>query len=109
MAVAGLGDAAASWGELEEINGVKENVRIAASSGAKALLGQKIVDIALDDLNCAKSAAEGASLGVFTYQGQKAEKSRSPVAKVSLADGADGADAWRAGLVLGNAQNFART
>lgn len=109
VAVAGLGDAAAAWGELEEINGVKENVRIAAASGAKALLGNKITDIAVEDMNCAQSAAEGASLGVFTYQGQKAEAKKSPLAKLSLADGADGADAWRSGLVLGSAQNFSRT
>lgn len=84
-------------------------MRIAAASGAKALLGNKIVDIALDDLNCAKSAAEGAALGVFTYQDQKAEAKRLPTAKLSLADGADGADAWGRGMVLANAQNFSRT
>lgn len=94
---------------MEEINGVKENVRIAAACGAKALLGQKIVDIAVEDLNCAQSAAEGAVLGSFTYQGQKAEAKRSPMAKLRLADGADGEAAWQNGFILGNSQNFART
>ena len=31
VAVAGLGDPTGAWNELEEINGAKENVRIAAA------------------------------------------------------------------------------
>lgn len=73
------------------------------------MLSNKITDISVDDLNCAKSAAEGATLGVFTYQDQKLESKKSPIAKLSLAEGADGADAWRTGQVLANSQNFSRT
>lgn len=73
------------------------------------MLAYKITDISVDDLNCAKSAAEGATLGVFTYQDQKEESKKAPTAKLSLADGADGLDAWRTGQVLANSQNFART
>lgn len=73
------------------------------------MLGQKITSIDVEDLECAKSAAEGAALGVFTYQGQKAEEKKSPTATVGLATGANGAAEWARGLVLANAQNWART
>ncbi|KAG4074890.1 hypothetical protein HA402_009315 [Bradysia odoriphaga] len=108
VAVAGLGDAA-SWSELDEINGVKENVRIAAAAGTKALLSEKITNISVEDLNCAKSAAEGAVLGSFKYQGQKSPTKRSPTATISLADGANGLNEWNAGFVLANTQNWSRT
>ncbi|XP_037048700.1 cytosol aminopeptidase-like isoform X2 [Bradysia coprophila] len=108
VAVAGLGDAA-SWSELDEINGVKENVRIAAAAGTKALLSEKITNISVEDLNCAKSAAEGAVLGAFKYQGQKFPAKRSPTATISLADGANGLNEWNAGFILANTQNWSRT
>lgn len=73
------------------------------------MLSNKITDISVDDLNCAKSAAEGATLGVFTYQDQKLDSKKLPIAKLSLADGAEGLDAWRAGQVLASSQNFSRT
>lgn len=79
------------------------------TGGAKALLSNKITDISVDDLNCAKSAAEGATLGVFTYQDQKLEAKKLPNATLSLADGADGLDAWRTGQILASSQNFSRT
>lgn len=77
--------------------------------GAKALLGNKITNIHVEDLECAKSAAEGSVLGVFTYQGQKSVDKRSPTATVSLAPGSDGAAEWARGLVLANTQNWSRT
>lgn len=137
VAVAGLGDATATgWCDLEEINGIRENVRIAAASnvtinfsigklvfffylywsnyfpdGAKALLGQKITNIDVESLGCAKSAAEGAVLGVFTYQGQKCADKKSPVATVCLAPDveSDCGSQWIEGSVLANAQNWSRT
>lgn len=73
------------------------------------MLSQKITNIDVEDLECAKSAAEGAALGVFTYQGQKSEDKKSPTATVGLAAGAIGTSEWARGLVLANAQNWART
>lgn len=77
--------------------------------GANALLANKITNIEVESLDCAKSAAEGAGLGVFTYQGQKATDKRLPTATLSLANGADGSAEWAEGTVLANAQNWART
>ena len=77
-------------------------------AGAKALLAQKITEIHVEDLNNAKSAAEGAVLGVFKYEGQKSADKKSPIANISLAEGAGGATEWNEGLVLANSQNWAR-
>lgn len=77
--------------------------------GAKALLANKITNIEVESLDCAKSAAEGAGLGVFTYQGQKSIEKRLPTATITLAKGADGGTEWAEGSVLANAQNWART
>lgn len=79
------------------------------AAGAKALLSEKVTNIFVEDLNCAQSAAEGAVLGVFKYQGQKSQSKRSPTATVALADGANGANDWNTGFVLANTQNWSRT
>lgn len=78
-------------------------------AGAKALLSEKVTNIFVEDLNCAQSAAEGATLGVFKYQGQKSQSKRSPTATVNLADGANGASEWNTGFILANTQNWSRT
>lgn len=70
-------------------------------------MSEKVTNIFVEDFNCAQSAAEGAVLGVFKYQGQKTK--RSPTATVSLADGANGSNDWNTGFVLANTQNWSRT
>lgn len=72
-------------------------------------LSEKVTNIFVEDLNCAKSAAEGAVLGVFKYQGQKSQSKRSPTATIALAEGANGSNEWNAGFILANTQNWSRT
>lgn len=79
------------------------------TGGAKALLDLKIANIFVEDMGCAKSAAEGAVLGVFTFQDYKSKDKKTPTAVVNLAPGADGAHAWNTGYVLATSQNWART
>lgn len=107
MAVAGLGDAS-KWDELDEINGAKENVRIAASSGVKALTACKIGRIEVEDLEDAKAAAEGALLANYKFQEFKAKDKQTTLPAVSLAENADGGEQWEQGWILGQAQNWAR-
>lgn len=77
------------------------------------MLGQKITNIDVESLGCAKSAAEGAVLGCFTYQGQKNVEKQVPLATVCLApdDNGDGCSStqWTEGSVLANTQNWSRT
>lgn len=105
VSVAGLGNSS-TWTELDEINGAKENVRVASAIGARALLDQGITQIDVEDFECAQSAAEGAVLGVFKYQDCKSKK--SPDATLNLASDSGNRDDWTKGTILANAQNWAR-
>lgn len=78
------------------------------SAGAKSLLSNKITDIEVEDLGCAQSAAEGATLGLYKYQASKAADKRTPEGNVRLAEGASGQGEWVAGASLANSQNWAR-
>ena len=77
-------------------------------AGAKGLLSNKVTDIEVENLGCAQSAAEGAVLGVYKYQAQKAAEKCSPTASVNLAEGDEGRDEWNLGKQLANSQNWAR-
>lgn len=102
-----MGDAS-KWDALEEINGVKENIRIAASSGAKSLLDLKVKDIEVEDFGDAKTAAEGAVLGTWKYQALKCKDKQSTQASVKLAEGANGQSDWKTGDILARSQNWVR-
>lgn len=86
---------------------MKENIRIAASNGAKALLGLKIKDIDVEDFGDAKAAAEGAILGSWKYQALKTEK-LAPQANLNLVEGASGESEWETGKILAQTQNWVR-
>lgn len=93
---------------MECLNTRKENVRIAAAVGAKALLNENITNIFVEDFMCPQSAAEGATLGVYKYQGQKSDRKRTPVPQLSLAESENGLRKWIKGYILGNTQNWVR-
>ncbi|XP_055547539.1 cytosol aminopeptidase-like isoform X2 [Wyeomyia smithii] len=107
VAVAGLGDAS-KWDELDEINGAKENIRIAASAGLKALASCKIGHIEVEDFEDAHAAAEGALLSNYKFQVYKNKEKQTQLPDVSLAESADGREQWAKGATLANAQNWAR-
>ncbi|XP_053694078.1 cytosol aminopeptidase-like isoform X2 [Sabethes cyaneus] len=107
VAVAGLGDAS-SWDELDEINGSKESVRIAASAGLKALSSCKIGHIEVEDFEDAQAAAEGALLSNYKFQAYKNKEKQTQLPAVSLAESADGSEKWKQGVAVANAQNWAR-
>lgn len=135
VSVAGLGNGEEDWDSLEEIDGVKENVRIAAAgkidahsslpngshinshkwvslafivAGASALLSNKITDIDVEDFGCARSAAEGAVLGGYKYQELKAADKRKPEATFKFVGNADRSSDWDHGKRLAENQNWAR-
>jgi cytosol aminopeptidase len=107
VVVTGLGDAS-KWDVCDEINGTKENARIAAAAGTKALMGLKFDQVYLEDLGSAQSAAEGAGLSAFKFQELKAADKKVTFPTLSLAEGAVGPEDFQRGLILANAQNWAR-
>lgn len=108
VAVAGLGDAT-TWDVCDGLNGAKENVRIAAGAGVKALASQKVSQIEIEDLEDAQSAAEGAVLGAYKFQSYKWQAKRSAETSVSLvADSTADKEAWKRGEVVAQSQNWSR-
>lgn len=107
VAVAGLGDPS-KWDELDEINGTKENIRIAASAGLKALSSCKIGRIEVEDFEDAHAAAEGALLSNYKFQAYKNKEKQTELPAVSLAESADGSEKWEQGAIVAFAQNWAR-
>lgn len=75
----------------------------------KALTANKVLNIEVDDLGSAKSAAEGAYLGTYKYQQFRASEKVKPMPKVQLAAGANGERDWKLGKSLAESQNWART
>uniref|UniRef100_A0A1I8JVR5 Cytosol aminopeptidase n=1 Tax=Anopheles quadriannulatus TaxID=34691 RepID=A0A1I8JVR5_ANOQN len=107
VAVAGLGDAS-KWDELDEIDGAKENVRIAAAAGVRALSANKIAEIAVEDMEHPQQAAEGATLANYKFQAFKSKEKQTPLPAVSFAEDASGKADWDRGVIIAEAQNFAR-
>lgn len=93
---------------VECLNTRKESVRVAAAVGAKALLKENITNIFVEDFMCPQSAAEGATLGVYKYQGQKSLKKRKPIPNLRLVDSENDVRKWVKGYILGNTQNWVR-
>lgn len=93
---------------MECLNTTKENIRVAAAVGAKALLKENITNIFVEDFNCPQSAAEGATLGLYKYQGQKSPRKRKPIPNLSLVESENDVRKWIKGFILGNTQNWVR-
>ncbi|KAK9301667.1 hypothetical protein QLX08_006084 [Tetragonisca angustula] len=107
IAVVGLGKKNLGINQLEEIHEGKENIRIAAAAGCRALDAVEIKDIQLETLGDAEAAAEGAALSTWFYQGSKNKEKQKVLPKVSLY-GQEGETQWRIGNIKAQAQNWAR-
>ncbi|XP_077992292.1 cytosol aminopeptidase-like [Glandiceps talaboti] len=108
VAVVGLGKQSAGINELEEINESKENIRTAAAVGARQLRDVGIKHIEIDPCTDPQAAAEGASLGLFSYDELKDESKRKPKVEIALHGNQDSLDKWQKGMIVGDCQNFAR-
>ncbi|XP_066588327.1 cytosol aminopeptidase-like isoform X3 [Prorops nasuta] len=107
IAVVGLGKPSVGINELEEIHEGKENVRLAAAAGCRALSAADIKDISVESLGDAEAAAEGAGLATWLFQEYKNEKKKKTLPKISLY-GDEGQEQWRIGIIKAQAQNWAR-
>ncbi|XP_012257991.2 cytosol aminopeptidase-like isoform X2 [Athalia rosae] len=107
VAVVGLGKPNVGVNELEEIHEGKENVRIAAAAGVRALDAVEIKDIHIEALGDAEAAAEGASLTRWFYQGYKNKEKQKVLPEISYY-GSEGEQDWHKGVIKAEAQNWAR-
>ncbi|XP_015600885.1 cytosol aminopeptidase isoform X2 [Cephus cinctus] len=107
IAVVGLGKPNLGINQLEELHEGKENIRIAAAAGCRALDSVEIKDITLESLGDAEAAAEGAGLTSWFYQEFKNKEKQKTLPKISLYNQED-EEAWRVGTIKALAQNWAR-
>ncbi|XP_006822705.1 cytosol aminopeptidase-like [Saccoglossus kowalevskii] len=84
IAVVSLGKQSAGIDELEEVNESKENIRAASALGARQLRDAGMKQIELDPCTDAQAVAEGATLGLFTFDELKEESKRKPKVNLSL-------------------------
>ncbi|CAH1399930.1 unnamed protein product [Nezara viridula] len=107
LAVAGLGPEDAGYNEAECLEECKENIRIAAGVGARALQDQNIGVIMVEGFSCSEAAAEGAALAVWQYQDLKDKVNWAQESCLELYDDPD-RDGWNSGMEKSAAQNLAR-
>lgn len=107
IGVVGLGEDCAGYVEKECIDQGKENIRVAAGAGARALQALHVNKILLESFGHTESAAEGAALGLWLYKGHKSVNDRQIVTNLDLYDDSDWT-AWQIGLHKASAQNLAR-
>ncbi|XP_014274954.1 cytosol aminopeptidase [Halyomorpha halys] len=107
LAVAGLGPEDAGYNEAECLEECKENIRVAAGVGARALQNQNIGMIMVEGFTCSEAAAEGAALAVWRYQDLKDKINWAQESFIDLYDDPD-RDGWNSGIEKAAAQNLAR-
>ncbi|KAL1122893.1 hypothetical protein AAG570_003218, partial [Ranatra chinensis] len=107
VALVGLGKECDGYNKEEEIEEGRENVRVAAAVGAQSLQGIDCTHVFVEDFGDAEAAAEGVTLGLFTYQEWKDLNKRK---KIPIVEGYEICDpaGWQRGIIKANAQNLAR-
>lgn len=109
VAVVGLGPNDASFNELEQVHENHENIRSAVAAGARALREASVDEILVDDCHDPQSAAEGGTLGLFSYDELKSSSHKKRKVKLSLLLANEtNTPAWERGVILANGQNLAR-
>lgn len=83
----------------------KENIRQAVSAGCQILQELEVNHVEVDDCGDATSAAEGAVLGLFSYDQLKSKKKTKVTPQLH---GSADLDAWKKGVVYAESQNLAR-
>lgn len=107
VCVVGLGDDCVSYNECEQMDERKENIRIAAASGVRALGTAYVQSVDIESFGHAESSAEGASLGVWLFQELRNRQPKKVVPKLELYGDCD-YTGWQIGLQKAAAQNLCR-
>lgn len=105
VAVVGLGKDNEGVCGAENWDSRKENIRQAVSAGCQILQELEVNHVEVDDCGDAKSAAEGAVLGLFSYDQLKSKKKTKVTPQLH---GSADLDAWKKGMVYAESQNLAR-
>ncbi|PSN49667.1 Cytosol aminopeptidase [Blattella germanica] len=108
VAVAGLGTEDVGFNTLENLDECRENVRIAAGTGVRALRSIGIGNISVEGFGQAEAAGEGAALAAWRFQEYRAKDDRKVVPVLELYEDPD-IEGWGRGLLKADAQNLART
>ncbi|KAB7506841.1 Cytosol aminopeptidase [Armadillidium nasatum] len=104
VSIVGLGKKNSESDPEEEVDENKEAIRKAVAAGCKSLKEFNLDEVVVDPCSDGCSAAEGASLSLFSYQELKQEKKSIP--KLRCFEESD--NSWLKGLTLGEGQNIAR-
>uniref|UniRef100_A0A674CJ91 Cytosol aminopeptidase n=2 Tax=Salmo trutta TaxID=8032 RepID=A0A674CJ91_SALTR len=83
----------------------KENIRTAIAGSCRVLQDHSLTHIEVDGCNDSQSAAEGAVLGLFTYDDLKTKKKTRVTTKLH---GSGCVSGWEKGVLYGEGQNLAR-
>uniref|UniRef100_A0A8C7L3T3 Cytosol aminopeptidase n=1 Tax=Oncorhynchus kisutch TaxID=8019 RepID=A0A8C7L3T3_ONCKI len=102
IAVVGLGRNSLGVCGTEYWDTCKENIRAAIAGGCRVLQNHVLTHIEVDGCNDSQSAAEGAVLGLFTYDDLKTKKKTRVTTQLGCVSG------WEKGVLYGEGQNLAR-
>ncbi|XP_055766388.1 cytosol aminopeptidase-like [Salvelinus fontinalis] len=105
IAVVGLGRNSLGVCGTEYWDTCKENIRAAIAGGCRVLQDHALTHIEVDGCNNSQSAAEGAVLGLFTYDDLKTKKK---IRVTTQLHGSGCVSGWEKGVLYGEGQNLAR-
>uniref|UniRef100_A0A674CI71 Cytosol aminopeptidase n=1 Tax=Salmo trutta TaxID=8032 RepID=A0A674CI71_SALTR len=105
IAVVGLGRTSLGVCGTEYWDTCKENIRTAIAGVCRVLQDHSLTHIEVDGCNDSQSAAEGAVLGLFTYDDLKTKKKTRVTTKLH---GSGCVSGWEKGVLYGEGQNLAR-
>lgn len=107
VAVVGVGPECQGYDVFEQMDEGKEAIRVASSTGCKALQKMSVRRVYVESFGHSESAAEGAALGVWLYQEKKNKKYQIHIPQLELYDDCDWTG-WQIGLQKAASQNLAR-
>lgn len=102
----GMGRKEATYNELENLDELKENIRVASGVGSRVLQEHGIEEIMVENFGDSEAAAEGAQLGIWQYQENKNDDDKRNEAKIDLFEG--NREQWDRGILKADSQNIAR-
>lgn len=108
--IVGLGKKDKSQASLNEGHDLtRESIRSGVSLAIRSLRDLGIEDVAIDDCGDGEAAAEGAYLGLWSYDFLKAKKDALKNLNIKPLHGNLSSESWSSGLKKAKGQNFART
>lgn len=76
VALVGMGNECVTYNRKEQLDELKEAIRMSAGLGIRTLQDNHIDEIHVESFGHSESAAEGAALAAWVYQELKAEEDR---------------------------------